>query len=152
MKIQKIIPPPVLFLLCLIAGSIVHRWRPRAIAAYPFEIGLGAGCVLIAIAFTFGSLAFREMRRHRTPIEPWEEPRRLVTSGPFRFSRNPLYVTLVASQLAIAIMVNSRWLLASAAMLVVLLDRIIIVREEAILGRMFGDAYRDYKVRVRRWL
>lgn len=151
MKIPKIVPPPVLFLLCLIAGSIAHRWQPRAIVAYRFEAGLIAGCALLAVAFATGSLAWREMRRHRTPLEPWAEPRRLVTSGPFRFSRNPLYVALVTTLTAIAVMVNSLWLLASAALLAVLLDRLVIVREEAILGRVFGDAYRDYRARVRRW-
>ncbi|HUP63306.1 MAG TPA: isoprenylcysteine carboxylmethyltransferase family protein [Thermoanaerobaculia bacterium] len=152
MKIQKIVPPPVLFLLCLIAGAIVHRRRPLELAPYPFVAGVMVGCVLLSIAAIIGGWALRDMRSHRTPIEPWEDPRQLVTSGPFRVTRNPLYVTLVTVLLAIAVMVNSLWLIASAALLVILLDRIIIVREEAILGRTFGVDYDDYKRRVRRWI
>ena len=146
------IPPPVLFLLCLIAGAVAHRYRPRELAPYTFTLGLIAGCVLLVLAATLGGLAMREMHRSRTPIEPWKDPLHLVTSGPFRFSRNPLYVTLVTISLAIAIMVNSLWLMASAALLIILLDRLVIAREEKILDRTFGAEYRAYKSQVRRWL
>ena len=146
------IPPPVLFLLCLIAGAVAHRYWPRELAPYSFTLGLVTGCVLLVLAAILGGLAMREMHRSRTPIEPWKDPLHLVTSGPFRFSRNPLYVTLVTLSLAIAIMVNSLWLIASAVLLVLLLDRLVIAREEKILDRTFGPEYRTYKSQVRRWL
>lgn len=152
MKLTKIIPPPVLFLLCLIAGSIAHYSHPLVLGDYPFRAGLAIGCAMLLAAVTISGLAMREMRGMKTPIEPWEDPRHLVTTGPFRFSRNPLYVTLLLTSLAIAVMVNSLWLAASAALLLVLLDRLIVTREEKILGRIFGGAYAAYKSRVRRWV
>lgn len=152
MKLTKILPPPVLFLLCLIAGSIAHYSHPLVLSDYPFRAGLAIGCAMLLIAVTIGGFAMREMRRMKTPIEPWKDPRHLVTTGPFRFSRNPLYVTVLLTSLAIAVMVNSSWLAGSAALLLVLLDRLIVTREEKILGQTFGGAYADYKAQVRRWL
>lgn len=149
---RRVIPPPVLFLACLIAGSVLQYQGPVSIAPYPMAVGLGVGVLLLAAAAVLGGWALREMLTRRTPVEPWKDPVHLVTSGPFRISRNPLYVTLTAVLLAIAVMANSLWLLASAVVLVLLLDTLVIRREEQILAEVFGDAYLAYKARVRRWV
>ena len=149
---RRVIPPPVLFLVCLIAGSVLQSRRPLSIGPYSMAAGLGVGALLLAAAAVLGGWALREMMTRRTPVEPWKDPVHLVTSGPFRISRNPLYVTLTTVLLAIAVMANSLWLLAFALVLLLLLDTLVIRREEKILTEVFGDAYLAYKARVRRWV
>ena len=104
------------------------------------------------MAGLLGGWALLVMVKRRTPVEPWKDPLHLVTSGPFRWTRNPLYVTLSTLLLALAIMANSAWLGAFAVVLPLLLDRLVIRREEEILERTFGSDYTTYKDRVRRWL
>ena len=92
------------------------------------------------------------MRQSHTPVEPWKTPVQLVTSGPFRFSRNPIYVMFILVLISIGIAANSIWFLAASPLLVLLLDRVVITREEAWLEELFGSEYTSYKSRVRRWL
>lgn len=92
------------------------------------------------------------MKRCRTPIEPGQIPARLVTTGPFRFTRNPLYLALLLVLTALAVMGNSLWLALGTGVLLLLLDRLVIVREEAVIRRTFGSEYSSYVARVRRWL
>jgi protein-S-isoprenylcysteine O-methyltransferase Ste14 len=148
----RTIPPPLLFLACVAAGGFL-QWRwPLHDALYPFHLGMVAGSIMLTFAAILGGWALFEMQRHRTPIHPGRMPRELVTTGPFAHTRNPLYVTLVTIAAAIAVMVGSGWLLLAATLLVGLLDRLVIVREEVAISRRFGDEYASYKSRVRRWV
>lgn len=149
---MRVIPPPLLFLACLTVGSFLQYRRPFPIGSYHFRVGASIGVCMLAVAAIIGGWALREMFKLRTPVEPWETPRHLVTSGPFRISRNPLYLTLTLTLFALAVMANSAWLVASAIALVVLLDRLVIKREEEVLTREFGDEYTRYRSRVRRWV
>jgi protein-S-isoprenylcysteine O-methyltransferase Ste14 len=76
----------------------------------------------------------------------------IVRTGPYRFSRNPIYLAFSLLQLGIAIWVNSVWLLATLVGAVALIHSIVIQREEHYLERKFGAGYLDYKASVRRWL
>lgn len=147
-----VIPPPLFWLACLVAGSLVQYMRPFPLAPYSFVSGMIAGSIVFLLAASIGLWAFRTMHRHRTPVEPWRDPVRLVTSGPFRFTRNPLYVSLTLTLAGLALMVNSAWLAGAAVLLPVLLDRFVVIREEAVLSEMFGQEYADYRERVRRWV
>ncbi len=151
-KRLKVIPPPLYFLACLLAGSVIHYRRPVPLGPYSFELGAGVGVFTLALAGTLGGWALLEMTRHRTPVEPWKNPIRLVTSGPFRLSRNPLYLTLTTVIVALSIIANSAWLLAAGVALLLLLDRLVVRREEVVLEDIFGSEYMTYKSRVRRWV
>ena len=144
--------PPVLFLICAGAGALVQFIKPAPIGSYSFEGGFTAGAVMMLIGAAIGGGAIVAMHRRGTPIEPGREPTQLVTNGPFRFTRNPLYLVLVMLCTAIAVMANSLWLLIAALVLFVLLDRTVIAREEAVLTRTFATEYAAYRARVRRWL
>ena len=146
------IPPPVYFLACLIVGSVLQYVHPLRLGPYSFRAGAIAGVIVLALAATMGMSAALLMMRRRTPIEPWKDPVHLVTSGPFRVSRNPLYLTLTMVLIAVSIIANSIWLLIAGAVLLLLLDRVIVRREERVLHQVFGDEYRSYKSRVRRWI
>lgn len=151
-KRRRVIPPPLYFLACLLAGSVVQYLRPVPLGPYSFQLGAWVGIVTLAIAGMLGGWALLEMTRHHTPVEPWRTPIRLVTSGPFRLSRNPLYLTLTTVIVALSIMANSAWLLATGVVLLLLLDRFVVQREEAVLEHVFGSEYVSYKSRVRRWV
>ena len=87
-----------------------------------------------------------------TPVPSNQPVRALVTTGIHAWSRNPIYVGMFLLYAGIGIAVRSPWVLILALPLVIILRYGVVAREEAYLERRFGDAYRDYKARVRRWL
>jgi protein-S-isoprenylcysteine O-methyltransferase Ste14 len=96
--------------------------------------------------------ALATMRGAGTPPEPWKPTQRIVTRGPFRYTRNPIYVAFTGISLGVAALANAFWpvLLLPAALLAI--QRGVIEREERYLERLFGDEYLRYKAHVRRWL
>ena len=145
-------PPPVLlFLICLLGGLTLHHFWPIAIGGYGFTLALALGLVLLLLGVSLAAWGILELQASRTTFWPWKIPRRLVTSGPFRFSRNPLYVAQLLILAGIAIMANSLWVASGVPVLFVLLDRLVVVREEAVIKGAFGTEFSAYTVRVRRW-
>lgn len=146
-------PPVLLWFLCLGAGWGAGLWRPVDLAE---GLGFGARLALGGVGWTaaagLGFAALRTMGRKGTPAEPWKPSTAIVDSGPFRFTRNPIYVALVLSLVAMAVALGSAWYLGSAAGLFVLLDLGVIRAEERYLTGKFGEAYTTYCGRVRRWL
>jgi len=105
----------------------------------------GAGVALAASAIVL----FRRAGTSPVPIQPTTA---LVAQGPYRFTRNPMYVGLAALYAGIALLVNSLWPLVLLPVVLIAIRWWVIAREEAYLERKFGDAYRAYTRRVRRWL
>ncbi len=93
-----------------------------------------------------------ELRRHRTSLDHAQAPTALVTTGPFRYSRNPIYVGLTLLMIGFSIDYESLWALLLIVPAVVALQRQTIAREESQLEEKFGQPYLDYKASVRRWL
>lgn len=146
-------PPVLLWGLCLLAAWLAERWHPVALSlglAYGTRLALG-GMGWLA-AFGLGAAALRSMGRRRTPAEPWKATTAIVVSGPFRLSRNPIYVALVLSLAATALALGSPWYLGAAALLFALLDLGVVRAEERYLAARFGAPYLAYRARVRRWL
>jgi len=139
-------------MLCLCLGSIGERWKPLPIASYDFRAGMAGGVAAFLAALAIGIWAISELRRHRTPVEPGHTPLRLVTSGPFRFSRNPIYLAMLLVMAGFAVMTNSLWFVLAAVLLLLLLDRLVVRREEVVIERAFGQEYGKYRLRVRRWI
>lgn len=94
----------------------------------------------------------RALARARTPLDPRKPTTAIVTAGAFRFSRNPIYLSLLLLYLGIASLINALWIFLLALPLVVVLQRGVVEREERYLERKFGDEYMVYKNRVRRWM
>lgn len=90
--------------------------------------------------------------KNATTLQPSEEPTSLVTSGPFRFSRNPIYLGMAAVLLGVAVLSGTLITLAFPVIFVVLIEFFIIPGEERMLGKIFGEPYREYKKSVRRWI
>jgi protein-S-isoprenylcysteine O-methyltransferase Ste14 len=148
--------PPLLFLAALLLGFVCDHLLPL-----PFPVArLGAAHwisaavagLLILVGSALVAAGIRNFSRAGTPVPTNEPTLALVTGGIHSRSRNPIYLGLFLAYVGIGIAVRSPWILILTAPLAVAIRYGVVAREEAYLERRFGDAYRDYKVRVRRWL
>ena len=145
-----IAPPPLIYLAGVVIGLVLRNpaWTPFL----PRGLGYGLGAVLIWSAVGISFWGVREMRRAGTAVNPRIATTALVTTGPFRFSRNPLYVSLTLFYLGIAIAAQSLWALALLVVVLPLVQYGVIYREEGYLEDRFGAEYVRYRERVRRWI
>jgi protein-S-isoprenylcysteine O-methyltransferase Ste14 len=145
-----IAPPPLIYLAGLVVGLILGAAVPAPFV--PRGVASVIGVVLIATALWLALWGTRTMRRAGTSVRPDVPTTALVTTGPFGFSRNPLYVSLALLYAGLAIAARSLWALLLLIVVLVVTHRGVIGREERYLERKFGDDYLQYKARVRRWL
>lgn len=141
---------PSYFNLLIVLSPVMHLVLPIGIAVRPPLTYLGLAIVVAAIALNVS--AVRHLRRKLTTVTFGESPSVLATDGPFRMSRNPIYLSGVVLLLGIAVFLGSLVTFAFPATLFLLLDRIYIPDEEALLETQFGPDYLSYKRAVRRWL
>lgn len=142
--------PPFLVVALALTG-----WMLRREAALPFLPAAAArplGAVLGALSFLLFSWALLALYRAGTNIPTNLSATALVTSGPYRYSRNPIYLGLAIGFAAVAAWLNSAWFLILAVLFVGLITAGVIVREERYLRDKFGAAYLEYSDEVRRWL
>jgi protein-S-isoprenylcysteine O-methyltransferase Ste14 len=145
--------PPVFFAGGIAAGYILEWLRPLPLGGEALRATLrAAGFAALALWLVFDGWALALLLRTGTSPNPMKPTTALVTAGPYRISRNPIYIGYVILQIGIAFLKGSAWLLATLVPVLVLLDRLVIAREERYLEATFGDAYRTYRARVRRWL
>ena len=111
-----------------------------------------AGWGLIDGGLLLMFLAVLQMARQRTTVNPYGTPAKLLEEGPFRFSRNPIYLADTLIYAGIALLLASLWPWLLLPALILVMNRTVIRHEEALLTELFGDAYRAYRKRVRRWL
>jgi protein-S-isoprenylcysteine O-methyltransferase Ste14 len=142
--------PPLVYLASLVIGVLIQVVMPLPFLSTTLAVLLGASLVVVAIAL-FSSSAAR-FRAAGTPIPAREPTTAIVRTGPYRFSRNPIYLAFSLFQLGIAIWVNSVWLLVTLVTAVMIVHFMVIPKEEQYLERRFGAEYLDYKASVRRWL
>ena len=145
--------PPVLFGACLGAGFLLKWLAPVRLVPQSLEGPVRfAGAGLAFLGFAFGGWALATFVRARTTPHPNRPVSALVTRGPYRVSRNPMYLGLSAATAGIALVANTPWLLAALPLLWLALGRLVIDREEAYLERKFGEEYRLFLARTRRWI
>ncbi len=151
-------------------GPGIQAWRPAALqvssllvglaahALWPVQIPFVANLAGLATALFVGLgisiivLSFRQFARSGTSLRPDRGASALIQSGPFGYSRNPLYVAVILLLLGVGVWLNSVWIWLSCALLVPVMNRAVISREERYLERQFGRVYLEYKNAVRRWL
>jgi protein-S-isoprenylcysteine O-methyltransferase Ste14 len=145
--------PPLLFLGALLLAIAADRLLP-----HPFTVPGGgtarwivASC-LILVGVALALAAIRNFSRAATPVPTNVPTRALVTTGIHGWTRNPIYVGFFLVYVGIAVAARSPWALILVLPLAITIRYGVIAREEAYLERRFGDVYRDYKTRVRRWL
>lgn len=150
-QLKIVVPPPVIYIGALLLGFAIHAGSPIWIFPTP-RAHVILGGFLFALSAAFARWAFLTMRRLGTTANPTKPSEALATGGPFQFSRNPIYVAMTGLYIGLDFMVNSAWPLILLGPLLLLMDWGVIRREERYLSGKFGDAYTDYKSRVRRWL
>lgn len=146
--------PAVPFLIGLPLGWVCDLWRPWPIAHDPrATIAVAAfGALLVAAGLALIVGANRAMTRHGTSADIDAVSAAVVTTGPFAFSRNPIYLALAMMHVAIACFFDSVWMALAVAPALLAVDRIVVVGEERYLASRFGRVYLDYAAKVRRWL
>lgn len=142
--------PPVMLGLMLVLGFGLRALWPLPFVAPGAAWIIGPVVVVIAIGVFIWAAA--TMHRGGATIPTGRPTDVIVSTGPYRFSRNPIYAAMVALLVGLAVAVNTLWFLALAVLAATLLQWGVISREEAYLERKFGSAYRSYRARVRRWL
>ncbi len=110
----------------------------------------GAGLMLVGLALILHCAGL--FRRAGTPLRPFEPSTALVTTGPYRVTRNPIYLAMVVALVGLGALLGSLVPLAVIPVFIVLIDRGFIQHEETMMAATFGDAYAAYRARVRRWL
>lgn len=148
------VPPPLIYAGAIAIGYGLERWHSLPIAGSPMnvaflaQVGLAAGILWVLVA----AAAFVQFRRHRTTFIPNRPARALITSGIYRYSRNPLYLSLVLLYVCVTLLLNSWWPAVLLPVVVLVIDRYVIGHEERYLASAFPDEYAAYAARVRRWI
>jgi protein-S-isoprenylcysteine O-methyltransferase Ste14 len=144
------VPPPLIFAAGFAAGWLLDRLLP---------ISLPGGLPIVALGWSVAAAgawlaawSVLALTRAGTTVRPDRPSTALVAVGPFRLSRNPLYLSFAVLYGGAALLTGTIWALVVLPAVVWVIDRAVIVREERYLATMFGEAYEDYRRRVRRWL
>lgn len=145
-----IAPPPFIYAATLAAGLLVNRFfRLRLL---PRRLSRTLGTPLLVGGFLVGLFGFREVRRAGSNVDPYKPVTTIVTGGPYRFTRNPMYLGFTLMYLGISALANALSPLLLLPAVLAVMKRGVIEREERYLERKFGDEYLHYKRRVRRWI
>lgn len=148
---NTIIHPPIAWALA-VAVSLGADWRYPLPFVPSFVPGLWLGAAVFAVGFVTAIWAITTIRRAGTRVETNKPTTTIVADGPYRLTRNPIYVGMFLGQIGLAVVINSLWFLAALAPFCLVIRYGVVAREEIYLERKFGDAYLSYKSRVRRWL
>jgi protein-S-isoprenylcysteine O-methyltransferase Ste14 len=151
-RVLERVPPAVWFFGLLGASWGLERWRGLPLGWTTLAWQVATALSLFAGAAAFAAWAILLFRARRTTVLPFGTASSFVTSGPFRLSRNPLYVSLVVTLAAFGALLDSAWYLLGALLLALALDRFVIREEERRLRGLFGEEFARYAARVRRWL
>lgn len=149
-NINKNVHPPVI-LLAHILGAFLLSW----LLPLPFAVSKPVewlGYVLVFVGLGFAFSAVSQFGKMHTTLDPHGSVKAIVTSGPYRFSRNPIYLGFACTLIGLPLALGNYWGAALSPIFVVSMFQLVIKHEEAYLEEKFKDVYSSYKSRVRRWL
>ena len=145
-------PPPFVYAIALVAGALLQGF----VLPLPFGVSFGARVAVAAVAAGLGvaliAAAIGLFRRTGQDPAPWESTPEIISTGIYRYTRNPMYVGMALLQLAIGVGFGNLWIVALLPLVLAIIYAIAIRHEEAYLERKFGETYLAYKRSVRRWL
>jgi protein-S-isoprenylcysteine O-methyltransferase Ste14 len=149
-------PPPFIYVGGLVIGWLLDRAWPWPVTS---ASGSSAATVRVVLALLFAAAylalflaALSAFRRARTTLIPNRPATAFVTNGPYRWSRNPMYVSLALLYLAVALWMNSWWIVLMLVPVLLVIRTAVIAREERYLSSAFPGDYQSYCDRTRRWL
>ena len=145
-----IAPPPLIFVGGLAIGLGLQALLGSA--SPPAAVEWSVGILLIVVGVALARSFFSALRHARTPVDPYKPTTTLVTTGPYRFSRNPGYLGMTLGYAGTTVLIGALWPFVILVPTLILIDRGVIHREERYLEGKFGEEYLRYKARTRRWL
>lgn len=145
-----LLPPPLIYLGGILLGFLADKAFPLELPARSLQLPVGWGCIALGGLLIFAGT--RQLRRKRTTINPAGSTTAIATEGPYGRTRNPLYLALAVIHLGIGVATGSPWILLTLPFTVLIIHFGVIRREERYLEGKFGDEYREYCSRVRRWI
>jgi protein-S-isoprenylcysteine O-methyltransferase Ste14 len=145
-------PPPLIYLGALLLGIFIGRAVivPSFATQPHLRVLVGSAVILIGVIVNFAGAGL--FMRHRTAIIPHKPASRLVTTGVYQWTRNPMYLGMALLYCGLAILFDSIVALLLLPFVLLIIQTQVIAKEEAYLERAFGEEYRSYKSRVRRWI
>jgi protein-S-isoprenylcysteine O-methyltransferase Ste14 len=148
------VPPPFIYLLGFLVGWAINRWvgGPVVPEHAPLAARLVPGLLMVVGGVVLVVSAIATIKRAGSNIAPMRPTTALVTSGPFRWSRNPIYLGFALVSAGVAVSLNMVWPIITLVIVLWIVRRRVIAREEAYLERTFGREYRRYMERVPRWM
>ena len=149
-RVNNIAPPAFIYVGGLMIGLLMHWLFPVQVLPAPFAVGISI--LLFVVSGPLAITALRAFSRAKTTYFFSEPTSAIVTDGPYRFSRNPGYVSLTLLFFGIGFLVNSLWVLIMILPAVTVIYHGVVKREERYLEANFGDEYREFKTAVRRWV
>ena len=146
-------PPPLITLVAVLIGVLLQRVAPMNILPDDLRvIGREIGWIVLVLAIALGVWSVGLFARAGTTWNPVRPTTALVLHGPYRFTRNPMYLALTTIGVGAAIAVGTLWMWLVPVLLFVLDNFVIIPFEERNIERQFGPEFADYRARVRRWI
>ena len=149
-NINKNVHPPVIVLMFIVLAYFLGRFAPLPFVATPILRNIGL--FLTFIGFLLGIGAIIEFRKARTTANPHGSVKQLVTSGIYHFTRNPIYLGFLLMVIGLPLSSGLYWGIAMVPIYILLMNRLVIEREEIYLEKKFGKTYTSYTSSVRRWL
>lgn len=150
LNINRNVHPPIVALMFIVIAYFLGRFVPLPFVA-PMILR-NIGLILTFVGFLLGIGAFLEFRKARTTLDPHGSAKQLVTSGIYRFTRNPIYLGFLLMVIGLPLNSGLYWGIVMAPLYVIMMNRLVIEREEAYLEKRFRDVYSSYTSRIRRWL
>jgi protein-S-isoprenylcysteine O-methyltransferase Ste14 len=148
---QIIASPPILFLGTLLISFLLNYMFPTGLSGESHILVICAGMIFLLSA-AFARCAFKTMHKQKTSPNPYKVSEHLTTLGPFKYSRNPIYLAMTGLYIAIGSVMNSIWPFVLLLHLLLIMHWGVVLREEKYLTSRFGEAYLTYKKVVPRWL
>ena len=146
------VPPPVFFFVCLGFGLLLEYFFPIHLINISPILRVIVGGMFILISSYFALSAFFSLIKHKTPFDTAKSTITIVTDGAYRFSRNPLYLSLLLLLFGIAVLIFSLWVLFTIPILYILFLFKAVKPEERYLSQKFGEEYLNYSAKVKRWI
>jgi len=145
--------PVLLFMITFFAALLCELLFGLQISSYlSLEVMQIFAITFLLVALFLNTLAYKEFKNHATPHAPFSRPKKLIISGVFSLSRNPVYLALAIAEFATAFIFNTFWLLLFCVVLLILLDIMVVRDEEKVLNEAFGVEYELYKRKTGRWI
>ena len=145
-------PPPLIFLIGILAGVVLRYAVTPAPVPLDRTIGAAAGVLILAIGIGLIASARTHFVRTGQSPAPWKPSPELILQGPYRYTRNPMYLGMTLVEVGLGVALNNLWISLFAALALAAVHYVAVLPEERYLSSKFGESYARYRVQVRRYL